>query len=117
MSGNKEIMHDSVETVAPKSNKDAEMTSPTTKEMIVDDLDFNELFILEQELMQLENNLNKLAGTILRLSKDQETILMAEKNKKLQIEQRKQDLIRRHGIDQARRWRIDRGSKRVIYID
>ena len=94
------------------SQKPIEVAVP---EITIADVDFNELLELEQTFKRTEEILNRLAGNIYRLSKDQETCLNKERNLNMQMEIKRKEIIKRYKIDDTKTWQVDTNTKKVIY--
>jgi hypothetical protein len=86
-------------------------------EVVIDEVDFNELLELEKAARTTEEQLNKLAGTIFRLAKDQDAYHAHERTLNGQIDTKRKDLIRRYKVNEKRQWKIDINTRKVVYSD
>lgn len=85
------------------------------QEIVLAEVDFNELLELEKETQLAQEQLNKLSGAIFRIQKDQETIYNHEKTLGIKIETKKRELLKRYKIDEAKQWKVDLNTRKVIY--
>lgn len=83
--------------------------------IIVESVDFDELLELERAVKNTEEQLNRIAGMVYRLAKDQETFYSHERNLAAQIEAKRKDLIKRYKIDEKRQWKIDINTRDIVY--
>lgn len=95
--------------------KNEDITSANEKDIIIDEVDYNELLELEKANKDAATQLNVLSGAIFRMSKDQEICLNNEKNILIQIEAKRKELIKRYKIDDQKKWQIDMKSRMIIY--
>ena len=89
--------------------------APTSPEIVIAEVDFNELLELEKATRQTEEQLNKLAGSAYRLQKDLELYHNHERTLNGQIDTKRKELIKRYRIDEQRQWRIDINNRKVVY--
>lgn len=92
-------------------------TSETVKvpEVVIDEVDFNDLLELERALRGAEDQLNKLSGALFRMAKDQEVLLVHERQLNADIDAKRKDLIKRYKLDDKRQWRVDINTRKVVY--
>jgi hypothetical protein len=84
-------------------------------DVVIDEVDFNELLEYEKAARNTEEQLNKLSGSMFRLTKDQELLYNHEKKVNAEIELKRKDLIKRYKLDEQKSWKIDINSRKVIY--
>lgn len=93
-------------------------TTPTTApepEIFIEEVDFNELLELERSVKQTEEQFNRIAGNIERLKKDLDVYFNHERTLNTQIDGKRKELIKRYKLNEARQWRIDINTRKVVY--
>lgn len=105
-----------LEEVAAKDNSTIEdKDSSRVTDIIINQHDFNELVNAEKDRNEFALKLDRISGEIYRLKKDQETLHAIERNKTLAVEQKLQEIVKRHDIDPKKQWTIDYTTRKVIY--
>lgn len=84
-------------------------------EIVIGEVDFNDLLDLERAARGTEEELNKLAGTIFRLSKNQELYLAKERELNASIDVKRKELVKRYKVSEQRQWKIDINTRKVVY--
>jgi len=97
-------------------NEEGAIKVEAEKDLIIDDVDFQELFDLETAFKNAENQVNKLSGTLYRLEQDQKLLLEQEKVVAAQLEVKRKEIIKRYRINDNVRWQIEAQTRKVIYV-
>ena len=87
------------------------------QDIVIAEVDFNELLELEKAIRQTEEQFNKLSGNLKRLERDLDVYYNHEKSLNTQIDAKRKELIKRYKLEEARPWRIDINSRKVVYQD
>lgn len=86
-------------------------------DIIIDEDDFNEILELEKVLKSVQEQLNKLSGAMYRLSKDQESLFVNEKNLFTNIESKRKELAKIYKLNDKKNWHVDINSRKVVYVE
>ncbi len=85
-------------------------------EVVIDEVDVNRLVDVEKGLKAAGDQLDKVSGTILRLTREQDAYYEQERVFATQLDQRRKELIERYKLDDKRQWKIDLKTRKVIYF-
>ena len=91
------------------------LKNSSEEDIIINAVDFEELLKLQNERDKCADNVNKIAGQIVRLKKDLEQLYNWEKTRSIESEQKRLDIAKRHKIDNSKQWFIDFNTRKVIY--
>lgn len=95
--------------------EDKVATEVSNKDIIIDEVDFNEFLEMNRNSEKIIDQLNQLCGTIYRLKKDQESYYVHEKTLNNQIDIKRKELVKRYKLDEQRLWAIDISTHKVVY--
>lgn len=99
----------------PEEDKNDQKAQEETLDVIIDEVDFNELLEFERAIRNTEAQLEKVSGTIFRLTQDQGTIYAHERSLNAQIEVKRKELNKRYKLDEQRSWKVDLNTRKIVY--
>lgn len=85
-------------------------------EIVLEEMDFNESMELQKALENTKIQLDKIAGHIFRLTKEQEVYFNHERNLMVELDNKRKELIKRYKINEKQEWKVDPNTRKVKYI-